>query len=158
LALCRAAMEQHCHSYPRTPFAASRRSPQGETRNLEGPSFYLPGRNGAGRSPEEHRNILLKYLYRRVLFRREISRLRFMGCMGLWISYLCLAPLEMTGERRVISGPCRTSYLILMSQIRPFQGLGLSLKGPLFLRRLRRHLPAGTVILNAVKNLGTSSK
>ena len=32
--------------------------PQGETRNLEGPSFCLPDRTGAGRSPEEHRKIL----------------------------------------------------------------------------------------------------
>ena len=29
--------------------------PQGETRKLEALSFYLPDRNGAGRSPEEHR-------------------------------------------------------------------------------------------------------
>ena len=50
LALRRAAMAYHYYSYPRTPFAASRRSPQGETRNLESPSFCLPDRNGAPRS------------------------------------------------------------------------------------------------------------
>ena len=49
LALRRAAMEQHYHSYPSTPFASSRRSPQGETRNLEALSFCLPDRNGAAR-------------------------------------------------------------------------------------------------------------
>ena len=53
LALRRTAMEQHCHSYPRTPFAASRRSPQGETRKLEALSFCLLDRNRAGRSPED---------------------------------------------------------------------------------------------------------
>ena len=58
LALHRAAMEQHYHSYPSTPFASSRRSPQGETRNLEALSFCLPDRDGAGRSPEEHRKFI----------------------------------------------------------------------------------------------------
>ena len=62
LVLRRTIIECYLYAYPRTPFAASRRSPQGETRNLESPSFCLPDRNGAGRSPEEHRIFLAKDL------------------------------------------------------------------------------------------------
>ena len=55
LARRRESKEHHYHSSPRTPFAASRRFPQGKTRNSKSHSFCLPDRDGAGRSPEEHR-------------------------------------------------------------------------------------------------------
>ena len=89
LALRRAAMEQHCHSYPRTPYVVRHRkegpfmgrlranlsalgNPLQDFHSLKGqrelrgaPSFCLPDRDGAGRSPEDRAKKFFKDFFPR---------------------------------------------------------------------------------------------